>query len=619
MSKFKTTFFFIFLIFHSYHAGASTHQALSDDLKRILKKAQLREDLIHFEMQTGIKNKILVSCPNGDIHLKITADPTEQISSFYYAVHKLGFLFPHPRTQMSPSQKLLFSHCNQSYEWRPSIGRRGFHLHTEHPSEWVAGFFEEQPDIARDTILWMARNFQNLLQIQMIKTDLEKLGMQWRPLHSLMKDLGIDLGLVVSFSSQQQRELALLPLWSVLSGSQDDELLKESLSALVAHFDFEYLSLEFGTSEFTSTDYVRTLKWLNETTQLLKASNKKTFAISHVSTKQTDDHYGNFNFLTHFADPQLGAQVHTVMFYGVNDNNSPVYGRKNFKDLEAFALAENPVRETWYYPENSYFIGMDIDVPLLLTDYLVSRSADYRWASDNHLAGHMTFSTGQELGYWLMDWNVALSANSEYVGDPLAALKLLGEDPTVWNAIIRYQTEYFKNQQVIQYLSTSNLMDELLPSLQIHQRTLLKDLYYDPTELRHEIEVLTAAVNAEPDLSQVHNVELKELLQITWLRVSHALSVRMAILKFTRVGKWIAQAKATRAQAQLLMNDVLQQQRYPDSLVFQWRDNPTSYDYGYAWPAARLFFWHREEQMVMQGQMSPWFMNIYNPLKLLLN
>ena len=120
--------------------------------------------------------------------------------------------------------------------------------------------------------------------------------------------------------------------------------------------------------------------------------------------------------------------------------------------MKEFLLRENGRRPVWYYPETSYFVAMDIDVPLLLTDYLVARSRDLDLLEANRVPGQVTSTTGQELGYWLMDWTTALMVNSEYRGEPWIGLKLLGEDVAAWKKVIEFQTRYFKERGLISML-----------------------------------------------------------------------------------------------------------------------------------------------------------------------
>jgi hypothetical protein len=609
----------VLLLSHVSHADTFTR--LQEDLKNILSTAQLPTYLVSFDFTnaTPAGNQVSVQCWNSQITLHVSAAPEESVSTFYYGLHKLGFLFPHPRRQISPTLGELNNACGKVFNWRPSIERRGFHLHTEHPNEWISGFYEGNEKIARETLYWLARNFQNVVQLQMIRADDKKLSPAWKRHYALAHDLGIEFGLVASYSSQQQHSRSLIPLLNAITGAGDSSALRKSIQKLAGYYDFDFMVLQTGTSEFTPTDYKRTLKWLDESCNTLKGLGKKMYAVAHVSTGQSKSPYGNFNFLPQFSSTCVGVQVHSVMFYSLDDH-APVYGRKDFEDVKRFALEQNSTRETWYYPETSYFIGMDIDMPLMLTDYLRARAEDYAWTVKNGLTGHVTFTTGQELGYWLFDWNVALQADSEYLGDPLAGVKLLDEDPATWQKILGFQTEYFVRQQGVQMLSTSNLLDELFPGHSIHVRNLLRVLATKPKINDGEVSLMKAMISHLPDLTNVHDAELKALLEITWARIYHAFYLRQALASGKdRKAKqeYVTKAHAARVEALKQMKTALNYQHYSDSLVFKKQKNETSYHYGYGWPAANLYFWQREEEMVKRSEFGPFFMNLYSIIDLI--
>jgi hypothetical protein len=150
----------------------------------------------------------------------------------------------------------------------------------------------------------------------------------------------------------------------------------------------------------------------------------------------------------------------------------------------------------------------------------------------NHVPGQVTFTTGQELGYWLMDWTTALLVNGEYRDQPWIGLKLLGENVGAWKKIIDFQTHYIKDQGLISMLSSAIILDELPWPFQhkLHERFTFGELSKDPVETRREAELLAQAMKDRPDLDSVRNPELKLLLQVTWLRIEHAYDLRQALL-----------------------------------------------------------------------------------------
>jgi hypothetical protein len=617
----------------SVGAFADPSPALLDDLKDILRKANFQQNQIAATFTVSPPapnanseiNSILVKCDSSQhVWLDVRSKPSEVTSTFYYGLHKLGFLFPHPRVQISPTWSAITRHCNETFKWRPSIAVRGFHLHTQHPNEWVSGFFTGPKLIGVDTVLWLARNFQNVFELELLRGPVSDYARMMSESLKLAHQLGMRVGLAVSFSMLQQKSYYLLPPWKVLFNYETKSTLESSTLKLLADFQVDFLTVEIGTTEFTPTSYAHTLEWLNELGAILIANKKFLMAKVHASTNQFDEEHGNFNFTPHYADLSVGVLPHTVYFYDLTDDNTPIYGRKNFDDILKFMIEENPRRETWYFAETSYFVGMDIDVPLFLTDYLRARALDYKKIAGLNIKGHLTFSSGQEMGYWLFDWNTALQANSEYLGDELVGLRLLGEDLAVWQKIINFQTQYFKKNQLIQVLTAENLLDELPLFGPIHDRILIRDLFSKETFLTAQIRSLEDALtNAPPatEINEIKNTELRRMIQVTFLRMQHALYIRKAIADRRDASKkstWLNKAMQVRESALGLMQEIEKEnQHYPESIVYSRIANPTSYGYGYGWSARTLYFWEREEGLVAGHAQNPFYHNLYDPLALL--
>ena len=283
--------------------------------------------------------------------------------------------------------------------------------------------------------------------------------------------------------------------------------------------------------------------------------------------------------------------------------------------MYAFLKQEKDSRPTWYYPETSYYIAMDIDAPLFLTTYLTNRSLDMKKLSEDNLEGHINFTTGHEAGYWLMDWVVAQMNNKDFEFNPLNALTELGEDPLVWHEVLNYQDLYFKDKGLISILSFPNFQDELTAKHRIHERNTLKELLKDKSLLKSEVELLKEAIRNRPSLVKIKDKELKGYLEITWLRLEHALTTREALFhpknSPQRENK-LTEAKKVRLKAQKIFQN--QRLRYPEIPLHQKFKNPTSYDYGYLWTGHQMHFWHREEQQAEKEKFSPFFMNIWNIL-----
>jgi hypothetical protein len=290
-----------------------------------------------------------------------------------------------------------------------------------------------------------------------------------------------------------------------------------------------------------------------------------------------------------------------------------MYGNKNFHHIRDFMLEQKDRRPTWFYPETSYFIALDIDVPLLLTDYLVTRAEDTKFLAENNIEGQLNFSTGQEVGYWLMDWTFALLNNRDYAFDPLIGVKLLGEDVTQWKKITDFQTEYFTKKHAIGIVTFADFGTELMPGVhQILKRNMLSDLKKDHSKLQSEIALLQETVDAIPQDATIKDPELKALWNVTKLRVLHAYHTRQALNNTTTKETFLKAASQVRSQAQAEIDFIYQNyNRYPEAKIFEANYNPTAYGFGYAYTVRNLYYWNREEESIRNSKFSFSFMPLY--------
>lgn len=601
---------------------SGTDNIIQADIDLILKKAGWANVHIEFTHKESQKNTVEIACHNGRIFLDTESVAHEKVSTIYHGLFKLGFLFPHPRWQISPTEKQALSQCGRTFEWRPAFKYRGFHLHTLHPNEWVTGFLEGNRAIALDTVRWHARNRQNVLQLTLLRPKFQKQLQFLQEPFALAKGLGISRGVSNGAALQQQNHWAFIPLLNAVSGVGDESKLRKSLNMINQKLDFDFYSMEFGTSEFTAVNYDRALSWMKLTDKVAKEQGKMLFGKIHVSTNQHHATYGNFNFLVRHAPKEIGLFPHTVMFYGLYDEKVPMYGNENFSHLLKFIKEEKSSRNIWYFPETSYWIGMDVDVPLLLTDYLKVRATDMEGLHQEGIEGHVNFSTGHEAGYWLFDWNLTLNTDLDQKFDPMSGLKLLNEEPGTWSKILEFQTNHFKKNQVIASISATNLQDEIAPGHKIHERNILKSLENSSLLLEGDIHKLENALSELPSINGIRNQELKTMISVTHLRLKHALAVRKA-MRFPKKSKermdQLNKAVELRLQALHLMNTVKENHsRYPEAKLWERSDNLTSYNFNYLWTAGNLHFWKREEEQVRKANYNPFFMNIYNILDILL-
>lgn len=599
-------------------------EALREDLVLILAKAHLA-GRIEIEVTSTPKasdsfsgtplNVARVTCANDKMKVSVRAGE-DAGQTIYLALRKAGFLFPHPRMQISPSWKQASRVCGRSFEWKPVLRYAGFHFHTLHANEWVQGFLAGDEEIAFDTVRWLARNQQNVFDLSLLDFDSELLFSRLKKPFALAKSLGIHTGVAFGLAFGQQSSFKLIDWIATFFDGWSVRQLKTGLEAVLAGVDVSFINVEMGTTEFTSTNFDRTLLWLNEAGELASRRGVVLMTKIHVSSGQHDEKWGNYNFLPHHANTSVGILPHTVYLYALEAPKAPMYGNENFAELRGFMLAEKDKRRTWFYPETSYFCSLDIDVPLFLTDYLVTRARDFAFLDKHGVEGQLNFTTGQELGYWLFDWTTTLLNDRDNAFDPYVGLKLLGEDVASWKKIVEFQSRELVERDVLGSITGAELGTELFASIhQTLRKSVLKQLRADPAKLEKEIVNLEAALTAIPQDVRIKNVELDRVWRITKLRIAHALEVRRALAVIDEGiavrGVHLKKAEDLRNEAQLEMNALMKENsRYPTARLFERNENLTSYPYGYAYSSSNLHYWKREEGMVANDDYNPFFMSL---------
>lgn len=546
-----------------------------------------------------------------NLEIRLYGDKSEAVASVFYSFRKIGFLFPKPNLVIAP--KAGFKKiCGQKIWWKPRFRDRGFHLHTQHPSEFVNMIFMQDLEIQESYLSWLLVNGQNTLQIQMLRNLDEH---HWKNLNQFIqraKNYGFNVGLGISFSMIQQNSYYLIEPWRSIFNWGSGNQMSRNLKKLQEKVKIDFLTIEIGTTEFSSTDYQRTLDWI----ELAKwHSSVPVFFKVHASSNQFQEPWGNFNFLPAQTKKSVGLLPHTIHFYGLQDVTTPVYGRSDFYDMADFIQRERTKKLIWYFPETSYYIGLDIDVPLFLTDYLVARAEDMQFLEQYPVAGHLNFTTGIENGYWLFDWALMLWTDMDNPLSPELPLTILGEESSVVRPLIQFQTKWVKHQQLIQLLSSENLMDQIPFVEPIHRRVLMRNLLSDQETLIQQISKLDSFLREFPSYSGLKNMEFKLYYELLHLRAEHALAIRKAFLNSLN-GQDLWDQPIRIEQRSL---EVLRQypKLFPKSIAWQKRENVTVYDEGYAYTAHRLHYWIREREVLKNRISNPFFMNIYDPIKII--
>lgn len=590
--------------------------------------------------------------------LHLHAVSPEGVSAGLYGLlqEQLKIRFVHPRQTVFPQYRNWPLPVAFSFSGQPRFRHQGFHLHTLHPMELTEqlhdplhpGGFE---DIAA-YLDWLARNGQNSFQFFLLReVDRAAWPAHARRIVAYAHGRGIRCGVEISLAMLQQQAFQAITLLKPLPTHRRQV---EQTLAWLFQAPWDFITLESMMGEH-----------LPLISRLLPSAQR------HLE-QLVDRQYGRpLLYATHVIrgrgeekvrrplHPASGILIHTVMCYSASEEKAPVYGNRNQCFMLEAARAEVAGRQTWYWPESSYWVGFDSSVPLLLLPYLDSRWDDIQVMGKVGVHGHLTFSTGWEWGYWLVDWSIArwswqyrdngrLRSTS-----PLSRLAELLPDRELnrqWQRALQLQNYYLKQQELLRYLAAATPFSELpapfdlpfQPAPEFSYRWLLHDAdnaacasllsgpVADLQRYAAEMELvanrLTARISrlrrnsdvaAEPlALAQ----ELGDALRMTALRARHrSLTLQALTVKHRDTlggqqesDRLLQQAGLVRQHALQLVQQRELQYRYPLDLLARQRPSLTAYPFGYLYPVSGLFFWQREEEQVRHERFDPLFMKLWD-------
>lgn len=310
---------------------------------------------------------------------------------------KLGFAFIHPRRTIIPSHGRWPLRLSFTWGAMPRFEKRGFHLHTLHPVELAEQFNNPGHPRAfsdiREYLDWLARNGQNVMQFQLLRGAVTD---RWTEHANRIvrygHDRGIKVGVAFSLSMIQQRSFQAVNLFRPFPSYRNG--IDAALHRLFR------VRWDFATVDFTMGEHLPDLAELLPGTRdhlIRQVTGKYRTPLLHST------HVIRRNETAAPHRPGTGILIHTVMNYAVTDPKAPVYGNDNLRFMLDRAAREHSSRETWFWPESSYWIAYDSPVPLLLLTYLDARWRDMDTMEEIGVPGHLTFSSGWEWGYWLID------------------------------------------------------------------------------------------------------------------------------------------------------------------------------------------------------------------------
>ncbi|MFN8238299.1 MAG: hypothetical protein U0T77_09025 [Chitinophagales bacterium] len=602
-----------------------------------------------FSIESGIQNNTQ--------RIVITSLSEKGLSNgiYYFLQHHLGFQFYHPKETIIAD---LSNYRLDTFSERitPRFDKIGFHIHAMHPLEITEALLNENtPDGAEEVktyINWLCRNGQNYFEFNLLRSiKMESWIPYMKPIVDYAHERGIICGADMSFHMIQQRAFQLYKNFPASFRKKDKQIL-DNIAALM-RINWDVWNVEFATTEFTHKDQEK----LHEQQKFLYDS----LAKYHVTLTSRKHVVKDENLISNAKSMKTGRTdmdsayslfVHTVMFYGLQDSSTPVYRNKDFAHLRNLLIESKAYRDTWYFPESAYWITFDNSVPMFLSSYLNARLEDIHYCDSLGINGHLTFTSGLEWNYWLIDWSIARWCwkNEQPAVDENTALQFL-QDVIEDTTLLRFaekanvlQTEFIKNKQLIKVMTAQTITDEIggKLNLEFHPRPEYAYKYIMNKATKEELEfmqrkyvdVLDTFIQQYNDLRRSYSFsttgkltnELLLSLDITALRAQHRRSTLSYLIayRYNKINKtnnsiqqYLDDAKAVREKALVLVKQQETNYRFPVSNIAAEKKSKTVYDFGYLYPVSNLHFWEREEQQAKNNKWKFWYKNIWDVLKII--
>lgn len=614
---------------------------------------------------------------NGHLILSLTARSHQGISFGLYGLlqEKLGILFVHPKQTIIPHYDTWPLPVDMRWGSKARFDKKGFHLHTMHPTELTEQLLDEsRPNALYDIIEyldWLVRNRQNYFEFNLLEgIDRKKWPAHAKAFVDYGHSRGLIMGVDVSLHMVQQKAFMLYQTFPA-NWKKKEKQIEKNLAWLF-QADWDLVNMEFSTTEFSEgnpTKKEQMRLFINDL--ITNKYGAKLMGREHVVQKQEmmtgKDKHNEYQMTEaeKELDSHRGILIHTVMFYTATEEKAPVYQNKNLKHMMGKLHHEMQTRETWYYPESAYWITFDISEPMLLLPYLSARLNDIDTMEAHGVPGHITFSSGWEWGYWSIDWSIARWSWSNYdiVNEetirqefkPTDAMSSIFKDDKIvslFNEQLSIQQEYLKDKELMRYMAAAGPTDEIAGkvSLEFQPRPQWRYRYIrkkaDQTivdQVRKEgVVLLNNYAKASLSKLKMHRTdidnylgstndtlkqallgELHAGLKITAMRAQHRaltldflLNKREAKLNGTPKNDSIYKltlATTLREEGLQLVAKVEQEHyRYPIELIARKRKGQTAYHFGYLYLASYLHFWEREEYQVKKDKYGPFYRLVWN-------
>lgn len=587
-------------------------------------------------------------CDHGG-HLVVIRGGSEQAMQWglYDLMERLGVRYFHPEQSLYPKQLAWPSDPIEVVE-QPGLADRSFHLHTTHPIELSAPLGGSTATYQKNWVDW---------NVKLRQTTVD--GVDEGAIGSYAYDRGFPRGTGLNLVETQQGGI---PVIDPTDPRPESEQIAAAIDRVMAPVDGmpapTRFSFSFNPSEFTTADEQTTVDRITFVTQYINSHwpDVEVRTINHGTAQPPGPVYGvRFFDLSQFAPPELGVEVHTLMFYDL-DRPAPVYGNADFHMLRDWIVTQQASRRITYYPETSWWLTFDLPVPLYLAPVsLEARDHDLKLLApyatgDNGAAtgivGHKAFTSGQEWGYWLIDyctarmtWQLDLGwvgcldhvASAFESGDALRDLLVdVGtaqvdpmRDPDILAMLVGSDdgTETAASAGIIFHplppTPASILAWDDATVAQFQQRSLDRlpalAAAYEGWAMRAD-----AIAAAQDDDHKPWIAEIADGLRITGLRAEHALKIYSTVLALrtaihahdyaavATAGDMVAAATDITTRARAIVTAREAAYRYPKELSIAGDEvgtdgaipNQTIYPYRYLSRTHRLFYWTRPDDQL---------------------
>jgi hypothetical protein len=569
----------------------------------------------------------------------------------------LGFAFYHPRQTYIPELSARWpADENLRLEVWPKFPKKGFHLHTMHPLELADPLFN--PDLpgaldeVKEYIDWLARNEQNVFDFSLMEgIDRKKWIQHAAAFNEYARSRGILTSVDVSLHMIQQKSFQLYRNPPASFRSKRKQIVRNLNWLTRAGWDI--INMEFNAAEFLTGNAAKRHAMRKFVLEETEKRGSRLMGRQHVVKETTDWLKSKTDGTQHIPeDLSRGVWAHTVMCYSMTEPHAPVYENENLRHMFEYMKRENEIRETWYYPESAYWITFDNSLPILPLSYLSARLNDIDTASAYGVEGHITFSSGWELGYWLIDWSIARHSRTVFLNDQKQHLSagaftytapFQRETGPIMDSLISLHDRNLKEKNLMALMTAHTVTDELPRGLRRKFGPVPSFTYAhlrNRADSRLRDSVASELIPRLREFAELNDIQVRKLkgeaekefaviLQITSLRALHRASVLEYLVSRSAhrengsvpiEEEALERAAEIRLKADYMMRQAIEKFRYPEERLtgrFPRGSSFTAYDFGYLYTAKNLHFWKREEEQARKNRYDFLFMNIWDVFRII--